>query len=158
MRPPSIWVNKLPLLSRLVTRFLLGTARESPASLQFYPFIIGITNIDHLLATTGLVAAAFDLTAAQGNYIAIVTVPTGKRYTLKWFFHATTSSNTAWFYNKSGNRGQLGQYETIDGLSRSAGTFDLILLEGDKLELDSTGNALDGARNCVAIYDSEDAF
>jgi len=118
------------------------------------PWIQPVTQVDPLLAVPTIADATEDISAGGGVYTVYFTVPTRKRWHLRWINKPATVANTK-------VRMSTGVV-TIDlSLSNTTGTpagVDLTLDEGWTVGLTTTGNAGDNAVLLGLVYDEEDAY
>lgn len=119
------------------------------------PTIQPVTNFDQLLRTPYNKTATADISAGAGTYVAMLTVPAGKRWWLFAWWRENTSANSTVILNVAGVElpvSSLGTSATISG------NVYYVLDEGDSIGLDSTGNGGDSSRRLIAHYEQESAY
>lgn len=119
--------------------------------------IVPVFNIDDLLRNSNnQESAATDLSAAAGTYVAMLTVPDGKRWYVRHMYRSSTVANSEMLFSVNSEPVQ------VSGPGTAAEAFspgqELVLDEGDTMGMLTTGNGGDTGVTIKVHYLEEDAF
>lgn len=148
---PAQWVA-VPIIKRLVRRFLLSDFQLLKDSLLLIRTIQPVTQVDDLLAEVKLAQGTFNLETGHGD----VEVPSGKR----WRILGVKRPSTTGVSSLRAYDGTVEHLLTPDGTTQELwkGGNDFIFPEGWILRLAQTSNAADAAKVMSYWYKEEEAY
>jgi len=147
-------VGQFEIWERLRARFLLEPIL--PHLLKTIgDQVVPVTNVDPLLLVPAAANDTGDLTGSAGTYVAVFTVPEGKRWTVRNLLRFGSTGSSALMASVAGQPVFL----TSTGTGGEAlNSMALTLNENDSTGLRATANGADTAVRSDIVYDEEDAF
>lgn len=152
----ELWIpSSVDIDSRLVKRFTLSDKSQVQNPYWLHRTITPVTQIDNLLSTPKSDVNNEDLSGGAGTYVPYFTVPSGKRWTLKFTFKTATTAATQIICKIGGNE----IFMTASGTAAVALFLQGIKMnEADSIGMDTTGDGGDANRFLYLIYEEEDSY
>jgi len=149
-------IGEISAWLRLTNRLRIK-AGLSPVTPELLPYVLPVTQIDHLLMTPKCDSTGKDLSGASGGSTTFFSVPKGKRWTLSYINReATTGACALQFYSNA-----AAKTCTLTTPTTSEQTFSNIswcMEEDDALAMRRGGNAADTGIDMVIIYTETDSW
>jgi hypothetical protein len=147
-------IRETDIIRRLADRLDLDLiSAQAISRLYLSELVIPVTDVGELLKQAKNADVSKDLSGTAGTYTVYHTVPTGKRWTLKWYYRQGSTGTTRVVVHQT----VQAQITSNDSTERF-GQLEITMDEGHTIGLVTTGDGADTAIGLVIFYDEEDAF
>ena len=155
-------INKARIIARLTSRFSLQRSEDEPFELT--ETVMPITNVDELVKITKAVERVVAHTAV--GWVTAHTVPSGKKWKLICLIAAVTSGTGTIDELGIIPLGYTGTYRPaliklatpVATMRFTAENKDIILNEGDKIDIYFAVHSVNGNLTCAVLIEEEDAY
>jgi hypothetical protein len=154
-----MWTIRRPSILRRLTDRLGIEPLAQASDMNLSPQVVGITNLDELLAETKI--AAFTISVTANAYYTLATVPVGKRWKIVSYRISRQSGTYTFSYTAIVNAAGVSTIvdEYVAATSRQHNPPQKFPMdEGSYIRILTGGYSVTGDLELSMLYEEEDAF